>query len=178
MIRVYVVQGRRKTFASALDWPGWSRSGRDEAAALSALAAYAARYRPVAARAGFELPQDLQFEVVERVPGSGATDFGVPDAHASFDSDPLGDGIRQRLEVLVDAARAEFEETARNAPEELRKGPRGGGRNTSKIVQHVADAEAAYARTKWPFPYRARRRAWHYLDHAWEIEDRSTSDHV
>jgi hypothetical protein len=26
---------------------------------------------------------------------------------------------------------------------------------------------------KWPVPYAARRMAWHALDHAWEIEDRS-----
>jgi hypothetical protein len=26
---------------------------------------------------------------------------------------------------------------------------------------------------KWPVSYAARRIAWHALDHAWEIEDRS-----
>ena len=29
--------GKKRIFASALDWPGWTRSGRDEAAALAAL---------------------------------------------------------------------------------------------------------------------------------------------
>ena len=174
MIRVYVEQGKKRTFASAIDWPGWSRSGRDEPSALAALADYAARYRPVVARAGLELPEDLEFEVVERVSGRGATDFGVPEAHASADSDPVDEGTRRRLEQLVEAARGYFEETASAAPEELRKGPRGGGRDTSKIVEHVAGAEAMYARKDWPLPYAARRRAWHYLDHAWEIEDRST----
>ena len=28
---------------------------------------------------------------------------------------------------------------------------------------------------KWPVSYAARRTAWHALDHAWEIEDRSTT---
>lgn len=28
--------------------------------------------------------------------------------------------------------------------------------------------------TKWPVPYAVRRTAWHALDHAWEIEDRSS----
>jgi hypothetical protein len=28
---------------------------------------------------------------------------------------------------------------------------------------------------KWPVPYAVRRTAWHALDHAWEIEDRSTA---
>ena len=27
---------------------------------------------------------------------------------------------------------------------------------------------------RWPPRYAARRMAWHLLDHAWEIEDRST----
>lgn len=31
------------------------------------------------------------------------------------------------------------------APEELRKGPRGGGRNTSKVIEHVMEADRAYA---------------------------------
>ncbi|HVR88587.1 MAG TPA: hypothetical protein VHG53_03465 [Candidatus Limnocylindria bacterium] len=29
--------------------------------------------------------------------------------------------------------------------------------------------------TGWPVPYAARRIAWHVLDHAWEIEDRTKS---
>jgi hypothetical protein len=28
---------------------------------------------------------------------------------------------------------------------------------------------------KWPVSYAVRRTAWHVLDHAWEIEDRSTT---
>ena len=28
----------------------------------------------------------------------------------------------------------------------------------------------------WPTRYAARRIAWHVLDHAWEIEDRSAPD--
>jgi hypothetical protein len=31
------------------------------------------------------------------------------------------------------------------------------------------------AQAKWPPAYAARRIAWHALDHAWEIEDRSES---
>jgi len=31
----------KQAFASALDWPGWCRAGRDEDAALKALASYA-----------------------------------------------------------------------------------------------------------------------------------------
>ena len=35
-IKVYVEVGKKKTFASAMDWPGWSRGGRDEGAAIGA----------------------------------------------------------------------------------------------------------------------------------------------
>lgn len=110
----------------------------------------------------------------------------------------------------MQAAWTTFNETAASAPTELRKGPRGGGRDTAKMVDHVVGAEQAYAtrlgvRVRMPDPadagavaelraailaplsqpsdgspidrwtqrYAARRIAWHALDHAWEIEDRS-----
>ena len=41
---------------------------------------------------------------------------------------------------------ATFDETVAAAPEELRKGPRGGGRDTSKMIGHVVEADEAYAR--------------------------------
>jgi len=37
---VYLESGSRRTFAGAIDWPGWCRSGRDEASALEALLSY------------------------------------------------------------------------------------------------------------------------------------------
>ena len=71
-----------QAFASALDWPGWCRAGRDEGAALEALASYAGRYAPVAERAGVSFPSAVAFEVVERVPGGPATAFAAPNAAA------------------------------------------------------------------------------------------------
>jgi hypothetical protein len=97
-------------------------------------------------------------------------------------------------------------------PDELLKGPRGGGRDRDKMVEHVLAAETSYARglgvkrrqpavddtaaiadlrgaildvlgarsdgqplhgTKWTTRYAARRIAWHALDHAWEMQDRT-----
>lgn len=55
-VRVSLEAGFRLTFASALDWPGWSRSGRGEEAAVEALRGYAPRYAPVAVEAGLEAP--------------------------------------------------------------------------------------------------------------------------
>ena len=33
-IKVFVEMGKKKTFAGAVDWPGWCRSDRDEKMAL------------------------------------------------------------------------------------------------------------------------------------------------
>ena len=46
-IPVYLEVGEKRVFASAVDWPGWTRSGKDEDAALEKLAAYASRYAAV-----------------------------------------------------------------------------------------------------------------------------------
>ena len=211
---VYVEAGRTRTFACASAWPGWCRSGKDEASALAALAAYAPRYTPIARKA--KLPFDprtvASFRVVERIPGSASTDFGVPHEIAKGDTRPLSKTEAERIASLVKAAWAAFDEVAASAPAQLRKGPRGGGRDRDKIVEHVIGADDIYARKLgerlavpqaddraairafraavlavleksssgtaavekgWPQRYAARRIAWHALDHAWEIQDRS-----
>jgi hypothetical protein len=209
-LRILVEATPKKAFASAVDWPGLARSGRDEAAALEALAARMTRYAPIAKAAGqpFE-PEGAVLEVVERVPGDASTEFGVPSRVAEADREPLTRTEAERLTAIVAAAWKRFDAVAAAAPEELRKGPRGGGRDTSTIVAHINDADSAYAHIlgrkhqptdraaiaamradvldvlrqpsdggpvagrKWPPRYAARRIAWHALDHAWEIEDRT-----
>ena len=211
---VYIEASAKRAFASALEWPGWCRSGKGEEQALEALAAAAPRYAVVAEAAGFPLPAGAgeEFEVVERLPGTATTDFGAPDREASGDSRPLSDEEAERLAALLKGSWTAFDRVVAGAPAELRKGPRGGGRDRDKIVAHVLGAEAGYAsrlglrlreppwedgaavaafreaiagalRTppvegprggkRWPGRYAARRIAWHALDHAWEIEDRS-----
>jgi hypothetical protein len=206
--------GKKRVFADALDWPGWCRAGRDEDAALAALAAYVPRYAVVAERAGIAFPARVgkQLEVVERVPGSATTDFGAPGEVADADGRPTTRAQAERLTALVVASWAVFDEVRAGAPASLRKGPRGGGRDRDKMVDHVLGAEAGYARklgirhkppgiddrdaiaalrddiaavlrtpsdgspprpNGWPPRYAARRIAWHVLDHAWEMEDRS-----
>jgi hypothetical protein len=203
-VPVYLEQGAKRAFACAYDWPGWCRSGKDERTALEALADYAPRYAAVASEAG--LPFGVaagDLEVVDRVPGSATTDFGAPAAVAPRDAEPLDRPEAERLAALVEAAWRALERVAAGAPAELRKGPRGGGRDRDEILEHVAGAEEMYARKlglrlkppelrpailealrsagsgeeaaegAWPPRYAARRIAWHALDHAWEIEDRS-----
>jgi hypothetical protein len=74
----------RQTFASALDWPGWRRAGRDEDAAPEALASYAERYAPAADHAGMSFPSTVAFDVVERVPGEPTTAFAAPECRRPF----------------------------------------------------------------------------------------------
>jgi hypothetical protein len=145
---VAIETGSKRVFALALDWPGWCRSGKDEASALAALAAYAPRYAPVARKA--KLPFDSRtvagFRVVERIPGSVNTDFGVPHEIAKGDTTPLSKTEAVRIASLVKAAWAIFDEVAASAPSQLSKGPRGGGRDRDKIVEHVLGADDIYAR--------------------------------
>jgi hypothetical protein len=207
--------GSKRVFASALDWPGLCRSGKTIELALETLVGYAPRYAPVAARAGLAVPAGLpdRLEVVEQVTGDAATDFGVPGAIIPAEQAPVDASEAARLAALVEAAWTELDQVAAGAPEELRKGPRGGGRDRTKMIRHVVEAEAGYARylglkpripepddaaavselrrtvaevlgrpwdgspyserKSWPPRYAARRFAWHALDHAWEMQDRS-----
>jgi len=213
-IEVSIEAAPKKSFATAVDWPGWSRSAKAEALAIETLASYGERYAHVAKLAGEALddPDRLELDVVERTEGGGSTEFGVPGNVTNHDRQPLSAKEADRLARLVEAAWQTFDKVAKQAPQDLRKGPRGGGRNTSKIVDHVLGSDHAYAREmglripppdsgdratvealraamlevlrqksdgsplagrKWTTRYAAHRIAWHALDHAWEIEDRS-----
>ena len=51
-LRVALEIVRARTFAVAIDWPGWTRAGRDEEAALDALLAAGPRYAAALASGG------------------------------------------------------------------------------------------------------------------------------
>jgi hypothetical protein len=211
---VAIESGSKRVFAFTLDWPGWCRSGKDEASALAALVAYAPRYAPVAkkARIAFDPKSAAAFRVVEHLAGTATTDFGAPDSVAKRDIEALPAPDAKRIAALLNAAWIILDEVIAGAPAELRKGPRGGGRDRDQIADHVLGAEGAYMRKLglglkaparddrggiakfraaitevlgkpsngkalvergWPQRYAARRIAWHALDHAWEIQDRS-----
>ncbi|MGH9281151.1 MAG: hypothetical protein ACRD12_24080 [Acidimicrobiales bacterium] len=211
-MKVYVEAGTKKVFACAVDWPGWSRAARSEELALDALAEYCERYEPVAEAAGLSLPKRTSFDVDERVRGDATTDIGAPSAWAACDRRKLTAKQGEKIGALVKAAWDTFDAVAAGAPAELRRGPRGGGRDRDKMIDHVLGAESVYLRKVgvrfkqpaiadtaaigeardaflavlrtpsdgeppvekgWPVRYTARRVAWHVLDHAWEMEDRS-----
>ena len=208
MTAVYLEVGSKRTFACALDWPGWCRVARDADAALQMLADYAPRYARVAKRAGLTLPRD-DFDVVETLDGDATTDFGAPSAIPAVDRRAVDRRTAQRDVALLVAAWDELDAVARSSPASLRKGPRGGGRDRDAMVEHVIEAERSYARKVgvrmtaeewrtghvallrarlrdalgvaspavqdgWPPRYLTRRTAWHVLDHAWEMQDKSS----
>lgn len=145
-VPVFIEKGTKRVFAGAIEWPGWCRTARTEEQALHVLGAYAPRYEPVAARAGLALPDAAGFTVAERVTGTATTDFGAPDAALAGDTQPLRAAEVDRLVALIHAAWGTIDDVASRAPASLRKGPRGGGRDRDRMLEHVLSAEQAYAR--------------------------------
>ncbi len=147
-IPVYLETGKKRTFASAIDWPGWSRSGRDEESALQALVDSASRLARALAGTGlaFSPPDSVAgLDVVERLEGSKTTDFGAPDALPAADREPLDEASAERLDQILAACWAAYAAAAEAAAgKELRQGPRGGGRDLAGITSHVLNAEASY----------------------------------
>src|SRR5690606_28788096 len=73
--------------------------------------------------------------------------FGAPDVIPTQDTESLDGADLARYETLLGAYWQAFEATAVGAiGRELRKGPRGGGRDVEAIIEHVLSAEAAYLR--------------------------------
>jgi hypothetical protein len=150
-IDVVIETGKKRTFASALDWPGWSSSGKDEASALQALVDYGPRYGRILRSTGFDFkpPTDLsQYTVIERSVGDATTDFGAPSIPADAEAEPLDLAEFERVKTLLHACWQAFDRAAQRAEnKELRKGPRGGGRELDKILQHVIGSDQGYLRS-------------------------------
>ena len=153
-LTVYIETGQKKTFAGALDWPGWSRCGKDEQAALQALLDYGPRYARVLQMQGINvpLPENLSgVQVEERHPGSATTDFGAPAAVPAADLVLVGEADVARLQKILAACWQAFDSSLQLADgRQLSTGPRGGGRSLEKITAHVIEADQAYlAKLAW-----------------------------
>ncbi|MGC2169718.1 MAG: hypothetical protein WA580_11505 [Acidimicrobiales bacterium] len=196
--RVYLEEGKTSVFAVSLEWPGWCRRAKTADLALEALEDYRDRYAKIPSipfRAG-------NLQVVATLTGNATTDFGAPDARGPFDEIALTPTELARQIGLLQDCWNYFDDVVDHAPATLRRGPRGGGRDRDAVVDHVREAERHYCsragyrvapRTpwdeqrdvvvttmhaethaaKWPAGYAIRRCAWHIIDHAWEIEDKS-----
>ena len=144
-IRVMIERGKKKrTVASAFDWSGWDRSGKTEEAALQVLEAYRSRYAKMAALAGLsdEFLAARELTVVERLEGIGMTDYyGVSGRSAGPEQDQMTKAECERKVALLRASWRYFDDVAARVSHELRKGPRGGGRERDEIVHHVNGSE-------------------------------------
>ena len=138
----------KQVVAVAPDWPGLERGAKTEEAAIARLHAYLPRYAPVAKLAGM----GARFEaistatVVERYPGAGSTDFwGISFAFSPIDNQAMSGEELERDLALLQACWTFFDAIRSRVSAELRKGPRGGGRDRDRIVQHTLGAEQDWA---------------------------------
>jgi hypothetical protein len=145
---VYLESGQKRAVAGVLDWPGWCRVGRDEDAALRALADHQPRYarilRGTEYAAALAVPA-LTFTIAERLAGNATTNFGVPGQPPAWDLTPLDAASARRYRIVLGAIWRGFDAAAAVATgAELRRGPRGGGRDLDGIVWHTLGAERGY----------------------------------
>ena len=147
-MEVYLEVGTSRAFAGAIEWPGWCRAGRHEDGALEALLAAAPRYAKVVGgvRPAFARPKAIEdLEVVERLTGDSGTNFGVPSIVPAADRRTIDERELARLLRLLERCWKALDRTADDAVgRELRKGPRGGGRELDAILGHVVGAESGY----------------------------------
>jgi hypothetical protein len=145
MTDIYIELGGKKAIGWSLEWPGWCRIRSSEEAVAQALIDYEDRYRLIAERAGLDFaPGDLV--VVERLEGNSNTAWGVPSVMAPAESRPIDATTARRDVAILRASWDMLDEVVAASPQELRKGPRGGGRDRDEIRNHVIEAERVYAR--------------------------------
>jgi hypothetical protein len=147
-VKVFIEIGKKKIFAGVIDWPGWCRSGRDEKTAVQALINSGPRYARVLHDRGIEIqiPRAASdFTVIERHEGNATTDFGAPAVILDADRAPMDRVELERLETILQACWQAFDSAVERATgRELRKGPRGGGRDLGMVLEHVLEADQVY----------------------------------
>lgn len=154
--QIFIETGKKRTFAGAVHWPGWCRSGRDENTALQTLLDYWPRYAQVLQGRAIEFQPPTQITdlvVIERHAGNVSTDYGAPAMLLEADREALDHGEFEHLRAILQACWRVFDAAVeRAAGVELEKGPRGGGRDLDKLIAHVIEADRAYlSRLAWKY---------------------------
>ena len=148
-VRVLAEFGKKKVVAAAFDWPGWERNGQSEDDAMRVLEGYRSRYARVVALAGLaaEFAEAGDLEIVERVKGSSTTDFfGISVMSATAEHERMSDAECERKLAILQACWTYFDSVRARVSPELRKGPRGGGRNRDQIAAHTRGSERELAK--------------------------------
>jgi hypothetical protein len=146
-VRTVIERGPKgkKSVAFSLDWPGWNRGAKTAELALETLEAYRERYRQIAVLAGMAEEFDTAgpLEVVEDRVGPGSVDFwGISFSPSSTEQGPLTEVEFERAITLLRASWTFFDGVAARVSEEMRKGPRGGGRDRTRIIRHTIRTES------------------------------------
>jgi hypothetical protein len=146
-VRTVVERGpkNKRSVAFSIDWPGWSRGAKTAELALETLEAYRDRYRPIATLAGMSREFDGagRLKVVEDKVGTGSTDFwGISFSPSSREQGPMREAEFERAITLLQASWAFFDRVAARVSPEMRKGPRGGGRDRDRIIRHTIRTES------------------------------------
>jgi hypothetical protein len=148
-LEIVIERGKKKAVAYAPSWPGLSRGASSIDGALEKLASYADRYRGVAALAGLsgEFPSTPTFKIVEEVPGRGMTDFwGISFAPSTGEQGQMSEEECERKLAILRACWKYFDRVAARVSAELKKGPRGGGRDRDQIIRHIFANERDWAK--------------------------------
>jgi hypothetical protein len=146
-VRTVVERGPhgKRAVAFSLDWPGWSRGAKTADLALETLETYRVRYQPVAALAGMtrQFKTAGPLEIVEDRVGTGSTDFwGISFSPSSAEQGLMSPKELDRAIKLLQACWAFFDDVAARVSPEMRKGPRGGGRDRDRIIRHTIRTES------------------------------------
>lgn len=146
-VRTVIERGPKdkRSVAFSIDWPGWSRGAKTAELAVATLESYRMRYRPVAALAELAPEFDAAgpLEIVEDRVGTGSTDFwGISYAPSSFERGPMATQELERGITLLRACWALFDGVAARVSPEMRRGPRGGGRDRDTIIRHTIRVES------------------------------------
>ncbi len=146
-VRTVIERGPKgkRSVAFSIDWPGWSRGAKTADVALETLESYRERYRPVAklAKMTSEFDAAGSLDIVEDKVGTGSTDFwGISFSPSAAEQGPMDEAELERGITLLQACWAFFDDVAARVSPEMRKGPRGGGRDRDRIIRHVIRNES------------------------------------
>ena len=146
-VRTVIERGPKgkRSVAFGIDWPGWSRGAKSPELALETLESYRERYRPIVSLAGLAPEFDAAgpLEIVEDKVGTGSTDFwGISFSPSETEHGPMSDAELERGITLLRACWTFFDDVAARVSPEMRKGPRGGGRDRDRIIRHVIRNES------------------------------------
>ena len=147
-VSVFIEEGRKKTFAGAMDWPGWCRSAKDGETALQTLLQYGPRYSELMKLAGIDFnypPHTADFLIEEHVEGNATTSFGAPAIILQSDHLAAEERDFRLWRKILAACWDSFDASYQSAlGKELRQGPRGGGRDTEGILGHIIEGDLVY----------------------------------